>query len=438
MKRLVTVLCAATLAIPVLTYASKQQTGTKALVRRAMQESDSTYGLLNKRIFAGYEVATRTAMKSANLVERYILTEYVGGGYSVFDTLAGEFSEYSLQGASPFRDLELQDVIYLNSLSYCIRSSDGYYYTPEGRCYSAADLASYAAREVSSTPGTGTFNVEQEIALYSDSSDDSKCVNYLDNVPVGNYYAITNYTYFWNLKNFGFNNDLSCGLVAIEQLLDYFNCIYDSRFVPSQYVVSEDSELDYQPLGIIDYPSSPGSSFYFLGKLESLAYEWQLLDVGMNMSEINTFLDKYLNIYRGFSKSDYTLHSIVGNAWDKLTGNAKKRVTQQIVNGNPVIVGLTVPDSDIGHACVAFGVSSDGYAHIITNYGYQVSNPVMFIPLSRLQSCTGIRYWNASRTHIPTFYTYKGKALDPLVDLKATPNAATHSSYANLNFLYQG
>lgn len=184
----------------------------------------------------------------------------------------------------------------------------------------------------------------------------------------------------------------------------------------------------FPPESINAYPQTPGTLQGFSGHLTEYCVDNGYCDpntLGMTLKEIRSAFNAYMKDIRGFTSSDYSVTSVEGNLADIMTSACKKRIKQQVLLGNPLIVGLGDP---YRHAVICYGYSDDMF---LMNMGDRTYTEYA-INQKYAETCVGFAEWKRARLNIPNRYLYEGVVCDPIVRLRATPNIATHASFQNL------
>lgn len=211
-------------------------------------------------------------------------------------------------------------------------------------------------------------------------------VNKQTSLVQNDYYS--NY-YFMNLKNnIGNNVYGSCTYVAMGMLLSFYDSYWDDSFVPEAYDVT----TEFQPIRQSDFDiipldtESPGVLFesnelvgnlsmnqyldivnqnsdtYFQFKLIQLAkqyfgnekFDTEDQPLGMNYSELQSFLSYYIHTFNQKSNSDVTINSATGSS-----GTVRNFTVAKLLNGTPVLLRAKNSDSDTGHAMIDYDYDSN-------------------------------------------------------------------------------
>lgn len=180
----------------------------------------------------------------------------------------------------------------------------------------------------------------------------------------------------------------SCTYVAMGMLLSFYDSYWDDSFIPEAYDVT----TEFQPIRQTDFDiipldtESPGVLFesnelvgnlsmnqyldivnqnsdtYFQFKLIQLAkqyfgnekFDTEAQPLGMNYSELQSFLNYYIHTFNQKSNSDVTINSATGTS-----GTVRNFTVAKLLNGTPVLLRAKNSDSDTGHAMIAYDYDSN-------------------------------------------------------------------------------
>ena len=202
------------------------------------------------------------------------------------------------------------------------------------------------------------------------------------------YYA--NY-YFKNLKeNFGNNVYGTCTYVAMGMLLSFYDSYWDDAFIPEVYDIKAEFQSNVQPDADFELipldTNSPGIAFensslvdnltideyidltsqksntYFQFKLIELAktyfgsekFDSSINPLGLNHSELIGFLSNYLYDYISKPLSDVSIESNNGS-----NNDIRLFTINKIKNGIPVLLRAKKPNSNDGHAMIAYDYDTE-------------------------------------------------------------------------------
>lgn len=196
--------------------------------------------------------------------------------------------------------------------------------------------------------------------------------------------------YFMNLKsNFGNNAYGSCTYVAVGMLLSFYDSYWDDSFIPEVYDIASNvqtttpsgADFDLIPLN----SESPGIVFesntlvgnlssneylalvnqysdtYFQFKLIELAkqhfgnekFDTAPQPLGMNFSELQSFLNYYIFTYNSKSTGDVSISTASGS-----TGTVKSFTISKLLSGTPVLLRAKNSNEETGHAMIAYDYDS--------------------------------------------------------------------------------
>ena len=167
---------------------------------------------------------------------------------------------------------------------------------------------------------------------------------------------IFRHKYFEKLDDYHENNDNSCGLVAIQMYLDYFDSYYDD------YIISEEFDVNAYIRNVDDLESfndAPHSTEGFFELLRDIALdnEWYSPLIGMYDYQVYNTLDTYLN-------SVNCSHSIefIENDDENYNQNIKRSICHAIDLNEPIIA------TNNCHVFVIYGYD-DNYLYANTGNG---------------------------------------------------------------------
>lgn len=168
---------------------------------------------------------------------------------------------------------------------------------------------------------------------------------------------IDNAFYFENLNHFHGNNTKgTCGIVAIQILLGYYDTFFNDHIIPENY----DSAIGGYKNDIVSFTQSPGSGQAFHDNLISFAAEKGITNNGISM-DIGQERDLTVQ-YLESQGIDFDYKWIEGN-WSDTTSNAAANHIREAINrGNPVFLGAA------GHATVAYAYDSN-YIYVHSGWG---------------------------------------------------------------------
>ena len=171
--------------------------------------------------------------------------------------------------------------------------------------------------------------------------------------------------YYYNLNNnFGYNENGSCGYVAVSILLSYYDNLVRDDIIDDQYdVCSTSSTIDF-----LSNVESPGtlhenksliysySSYYnYIKSTESTSFHSYLLSLGINLginskasTSFGTDINDRIKLIKNYLDSKNINYSI-----DSKTGkNVREYAIENVKKGYPVL--LSIRKSNSGHAVIAY------------------------------------------------------------------------------------
>lgn len=168
---------------------------------------------------------------------------------------------------------------------------------------------------------------------------------------------ITNAFYFEHLNDkHGTSPNGTCGIVAIQILLGYYDTFYNDNIIPENYdYTSAENKSSY-----IDFEQSPGSGQSFHDYLISFASANNITSTGVNMN-----INQERSLVTSFLQSrdiEFGFKSVEGNWADTTSNAASAHIRTAIDNNNPIFFGAA------GHASVAFAYDSN-YIYVHSGWG---------------------------------------------------------------------
>lgn len=381
-------------------------------------------------------VESQRPVLGASLENRYVLTTYVEGGFSIYDLEDCSYSEYSLSGESPYSEWkDACDLLYLGPGGYLFRrSAEEPFLDKNGKSTTVETILEWDAKQKAEEEFVKAKREKLSINVDEEDEDlietQATWNNYYPTADYNEFKVIYNYTFFKKYTNYSINDEGNCGIVAIELLMSYMDAIYDSDIMDDKYTsyLAQNLTNAFPPESINAFPQTPGTLQDFSTDLTEYCVEKGYCDpdtYGMTLKEIRSAFNAYMKDIRGFTSSDYSVTSVEGNLADIMTSACKKRIKQQVLLGNPLIVGLGDP---YRHAVICYGYSDDMF---LMNMGDRAYTDYA-INQKYAETCVGFAEWKRARLNIPNRYLYEGVVCDPIVRLRATPNIATHASFQNL------
>nr|MCR5786856.1 hypothetical protein [Acholeplasmatales bacterium] len=168
---------------------------------------------------------------------------------------------------------------------------------------------------------------------------------------------ITNSFYFEKLGHMhGLNTDGTCGVVAIQIMLGYYDTFSNDNIIDEKYDHISKSTAN----NIYDFTYSPGSQNDFHNELIRFASSKNISDngVGMNVNQCKDITREYLNN----RNIKYDCKWIEGNWHDSTHNVACNHIREAIDANRPIFVG------GAGHATVAYAYDSK-YVYVHSGWG---------------------------------------------------------------------
>lgn len=184
-----------------------------------------------------------------------------------------------------------------------------------------------------------------------------------DNFYYGNMKYCNNYSYFEKLdtNHHAENNGNSCGPVATEILLAYYDTFLNDNIIEEKY---ENNVMGYFE-SIDEFYSSPGVDNYSDREFHDYLYNFSdghSKDEGFSNKELNKMLKKYLDNYNFKYSLNYSLEDNLSALTET---KAIKIIKKTIDEGRPLIA------STYYHFMVAYAYNDD-YVYLHSGWGYVV------------------------------------------------------------------
>lgn len=284
--------------------------------------------------------------------KRYVLIEGEKC-YLIYDLEIDDYSECSTSNNSPYYDFDIGYIkVYYGPTFYFYRNGSDFYDVISNKKLKQSDIDEFSLRE------------KEIIDVYNNTrKEDSKSIENRTSTYIPDDY------YFRNLTtNFGTNtiDDYpgSCGYVAIEMLLSYYDTFYNDNIIDDYYDIESTKNFSYySQLDVSSYTPSPGinDNFheYLIGMGRNAGYT-NTNAYNIDWTEIDDFLEDY------FASRNM---NVVVNTAPILYANKPQFIKDAIDDGAPVIVGIYGIDTNINpnfidHSVVAYGYNgNDIYAH---------------------------------------------------------------------------
>lgn len=303
-----------------------------------------------------------------NEQNRYFLIEG-NNCYLIYDRVLEDYMEFSISSNSLYHGLNY-DKIYL---------CPGYYFYNDGN-----NIIDLVSGEI----------ISEEMAQKYIVSDNNLRASFVENKNLSNQINITN-SYSINselpsskyiensfyidnlLYNIGDNSGSysgTCGFVALEIILSYYDTFLNDNVIPDEYDVEVSHTFSsFDSISLESYAASPGVDNNFHAYLIQLALDNGYIeedDYSFDTDNYYSFIDDYFNQI-GLNVTIDENTSLFG----------KINFIKQAINLNfPVKVSIRGEDTsnslgDLTHAVVAYGYDEDGiYAH----FGWQMSYTINF------------------------------------------------------------
>jgi hypothetical protein len=298
---------------------------------------------------------------------------YKDYGYAIYDTTRLEFVEFSDFKLSPYHSYVNEEKVYVINTAHLIKIENEYYDVDTNILLSASKISEYQAYQIRiDTERANSFGYAGRIPDEPPSSGGGTTETY-----------IPRKYYYHNLRKYGLNEGETCGYIAIQMILSYYDTFLNDDIIPDKYdnptIIPNAS---YQTNALTQ---SPGSLDAFHQLLRSVGSS---LNIGNGTTVLNqvNILKKYLDnsSFAGKYTAKYTAGS----------GTSLINSIKAIINeGRPVILNYHVSGNDY-HASVAYGYTSNDM--FITNLG-GTDSPRVEVPVPNIKS-----FINFNPTSIPT------------------------------------
>lgn len=187
---------------------------------------------------------------------------------------------------------------------------------------------------------------------------DSEAGQYLSFETYGsNVKKISNAYYFERLGDtHGTNADGTCGIVAIQILLGYYDTFENDHIIPEKF----DVETRENKTRVSEFGFSAGSGEEFHNELIRFASSEDITQTGIGMDATQ---EKNLTVqYLQSRNINFSYKWVEGNWSDTTTNKCSKHLKEAIDAGRPVFVGAA------GHASVAYAYD-DNYVYVHSGWG---------------------------------------------------------------------
>ncbi len=288
--------------------------------------------------------------------DRFILVEG-DNCYLIYDNQLKDFLEFSTECNSVYYDLDKSvEKVYYSPTYYFYKSKDSICDIHEQNVLSKSEISDFISSEAVLLD---SYLQQKKIK--------AETLQVSPNPPIP--VRITNDFYFRNLDvNFGSNTGKlftgSCGYVALEMVLSYYDNIRNDNVISENFDIgSYHTFTDLDSIHIGSYTSSPGVDNNFHSYLINLGKGLALTEQNENSISINgmsTLMNYYFNNIIGLRHTGY------GTG---LFTNVPDFCRSAIAYDSPVIIQIkgidaTVDNRELNHAVVGYEYDSNGiYVH---------------------------------------------------------------------------
>lgn len=265
---------------------------------------------------------------------RYKLFE-LDNGYIIYDKKDNSVDEFS-SVECPYKSYEDYLLIYCEDSKYLKYGyvDDTSYYNILTKCYLDELIVK------------NTIDSDSEVGQWLTFTEYGSDVKKIENA-----------FYFEHLNHrHGNNVNGTCGVVAIQILLGYYDTFYDDNIIPEEFDVITREWCNT----IYDFNQSPGSNNNFHNSLISFASQNNITSdgIGMNISQEKNLTTKFLDS----RNINYNCKWIEGNWADSTSNAAVKHIKEAIDANRPIFIGAA------GHATVAYAYDSN-YVYVHSGLG---------------------------------------------------------------------
>lgn len=332
-------------------------------------------------------------------INRYFLVEG-NNCYLIYDRSLSEYIEFSRTSNSIYFGIE-SEKIYLGP---------GYYFYRDGNnvidLLTEEILTTEQIHYYTSLENVFTNNFQANKNLYIEDNITTFDVRSSE-LPSSKY--INNSFYFENLsENIG-DNDAnnysgSCGYVALEMILSYYDTFLNDNIISDSYDVEVSKSFSsYNDISLVSFPESPGVDNNFHGYFIQFGINNGYSEVNDNSTYAND-MDSLMSDYFEFMGLSVTTDetSLIEN---------KINFCKTAINSNyPVLVSIRGTDTaidprDLSHAVVAYGYDETGiYVHFgwrnsplvnVNINNYTIAHSVYFI-VNESHVCSDNYEWSAN------------------------------------------
>lgn len=318
---------------------------------------------------------------------------------------------YTLEGKNKYELIEFDSfyIIYDKENDSIVERKDGAspYQKLEGV------LLIFVPSEITKNESLYLYANEKSVYdVQKDTSVDNGYINTITNNNTeepGEYYLFDSYGtdhlrsidkafYFEHLRGrHGKNENGTCGVVASQVLLGYYDSFFDDSIIPETYDITTTFDNDITSYNV----QSPGSGEdfhqYLINYLSTIGITNN--GQGMNIYEEKDLICKYLRS-RGF---DFHERWVEGNWGDAISNTASDTIRNTIEDNRPIFVGAR------GHATVAYACD-DKYIYVYDGWGdvrrtvWATTDTSMF-NTNRNPHTVDISGWKSKHSHSNNYYS---------------------------------
>ena len=301
---------------------------------------------LRLKFLEGKEIDGVYDLYDVNFNLSYYLIVFKDGGYLIYNIEEKNYEEFSETNKCSYSNCLDKMMVYL--------SVGNYYYVDDGILVSTSKEYTISTnKELSMIRTSFTKLQDAKQQDLSSQSEFAASINSSSSDLPKEYNLVDDY-YFHNLHSNYCDNYLgSCGYIAIQMLLGYFNFIKgQGGIVPNEYI------FDGENLTSDNYKEctdSPGSKFDFHQHLLDIGESLGCAQGGIDMNELDKIFKAYMNEHKDY-KAETLKREGVGDVFWK-TYFALYMTALDV----PAIVHITGYDKDISvdhdvsHAAICYG-----------------------------------------------------------------------------------
>lgn len=295
------------------------------------------------------------------------LTGIILNEEGAFDELLYNIDIYSIEGANKFELLQFENeyVIYDKEDDLIVENKTGFSpynnYLDEFIIYlnTSEEETHYLYANETSIYDLNYSSVldKNQVETFAQDLSEESGKYYLFDDYGDNAVLIKNSFYFEHLRGLhGNNTDGTCGLVAAQILLSYYDTFQNDNIIAEIYDVTTNF---YEAIGR-DSVDSPGTDQNFYNYLEDFLVNNDIANsaISMNIYSEKDLIYKYVRS-RGIAFAEKWVE---GNYGDAMTNAASNSIRDAVNNDRPIFVGAQ------GHATVAYGYD-DNYIYLYDGWG---------------------------------------------------------------------